>query len=126
MCLPSIPAKVNHENNPSDRHRLPRRLRRAVVSAVRGRIDRAHFAGGGAVKSLFENADERDIGLVLGAAVALHALVSGRVIPQLSEDFEKLRLKGVVNDITEANYRQQLVKESFALSREFWRQAEQQ
>ncbi len=78
------------------------------------------------MKSLFENADERDIGLVIGAAVALHALVSGRVIPQLSEDFEKLRLKGVVNDITEANYRQQLVKESFALSREFWRQAEQQ
>ena len=40
---------MNHENNSSDRHRLPRRLRRAVVSAVHRGADWAHFAGGGAV-----------------------------------------------------------------------------
>jgi hypothetical protein len=61
------------------------------------------------MSSLFKNADEETQAVVIGAAVALHALIAGR------------------NDtVTLPTTHHQLVSEAFALSREFWKRAKQE
>jgi hypothetical protein len=58
--------------------------------------------------ALFKNGDEETQAVVIGAAVALHALIAAGREP---------------NTVLA---HQQLVSESFAISREFWKQAKQQ
>lgn len=57
--------------------------------------------------AIFKNGEEETQAIVIGAAVALHALVAGR-------------------DDTVTMAHQQLVSEAFAISREFWKQAKQE
>lgn len=56
--------------------------------------------------ALFENVDDETQAVVIGAAVALHALIAGHD-----------------NRVTMVH--QQLVSEAFAISREFWKQSKQ-
>ncbi len=66
--------------------------------------------------NLFASDEERSRVLVCSAAVALHALVSGRVaVP----DFSGLSDKDAHTSVTEWQ-----VKEAFAIAREFLKQAE--
>lgn len=57
--------------------------------------------------ALFKNDDEETQVVIMGAAVALHALIAGR-------------------DDSVTIVHQQLVSEAFAISREFWKQAKQE
>lgn len=59
------------------------------------------------MSDLFKNADEKTQAVVVGAAVALHALIAGHHDPVMM-------------------VHQQLVSEAFAISREFWKQAAQE
>jgi hypothetical protein len=58
------------------------------------------------MKPIFKNTDEETQAVVIGAAVALHALIAGR-------------------DDTMTISRAALVSEAFEISREFWKQAKQ-
>lgn len=60
------------------------------------------------MSDLFKNADEKTQAVVVGAAVALHALIAAGREPNT------------------VSTHQQLVSEAFAISREFWKQAAQE
>jgi hypothetical protein len=67
--------------------------------------------------NLFASDEERQRVLVCSAAVALHALVSGRVPP--SPDFS-----GMSDADAHRSVHEWQVKEAFAIAREFLKQAE--
>jgi len=66
---------------------------------------------------LFSDDDERSRVLICSAAVALHALVAGRV-PPIGE------YSGMSDNMRDTAIREWQIKEAFAIAREFIRQAE--
>ncbi len=69
--------------------------------------------------NLFASDEERSRVLVCSAAVALHALVSGRVVPPVDHDYS-----GMSDKHAQAAMLEWRVKEAFAIAREFLKQAE--